>query len=223
MPDIYASITAADAATLERLAGALELRAADLLRRGILNEFVSQITFPKEAKVLEIGCGTGGVTRFLARLPDVSHAVGIDPSPLFIAKAKELGGSVQNLRFQEGDGTVQNVLRFIERPSQAGTQSRYNDAPLRKLILRSSLPRSCLRGLKCLVRDLNHLLGCVGPVGRSERHLGRTYGLAVLLSGSLGGFKPGSCYLKKDFALSLGVGSPGPTETFLRILVILPS
>jgi hypothetical protein len=49
MPDIYASITAADAATLERLAGALELRAADLLRRGILNEFVSQITFPKEA------------------------------------------------------------------------------------------------------------------------------------------------------------------------------
>jgi hypothetical protein len=38
MPDIYASITAADPATLERLIGALELRAADLLRRGILNE-----------------------------------------------------------------------------------------------------------------------------------------------------------------------------------------
>ena len=49
MPDIYASITAADAAALERLAGALELRAADLLRRGILNEFVCQITFPKDA------------------------------------------------------------------------------------------------------------------------------------------------------------------------------
>ena len=47
--------------------------------------------------------------------------------------------------------------------------------------------------------------------------------VAVLLSGSLGGLKPGSCYLKKDFALSLGVGSPSPTETFLRILVILAS
>ena len=69
----------------------------------------------------------------------------------------------------------------------------------------------------------HHLLGCVAPVGRSERHLGRTYGLTVLLSGSLGGLKPGSCYLKKDFALSLGVGSPSPTETFLRILVIFPS
>src|SRR5215468_7590053 len=104
MPDIYASITAADSATLERLAGALELRAADLLRRGILNEFISQITFPKEAKVLEIGCGTGAVTRFLAGLPDVSHAVGVDPSPVFIAKAKELAGSLQNLTFQEADG-----------------------------------------------------------------------------------------------------------------------
>jgi len=53
--------------------------------------------------------------------------------------------------------------------------------------------------------------------------LGRTYGLAVIVSGALGGLKPGSCYLKKNFALSLGVGSPSPTETFLRILVILPS
>jgi acetyl-CoA carboxylase alpha subunit len=47
MPDIYASITAADPATLERLVAALELRAADLLRRGILNEFVSEITLPR--------------------------------------------------------------------------------------------------------------------------------------------------------------------------------
>ena len=59
MPDIYASITAADPATLERLVAALEFRAADLLQRGILKDFVSEITLPKEAKVLEIGCGTG--------------------------------------------------------------------------------------------------------------------------------------------------------------------
>jgi len=67
------------------------------------------------------------------------------------------------------------------------------------------------------------LIGSLLLCGRSKRHLGRTYGLAVLLSGSLGRLKPGSCYLKKDFALSLGVGSPSPTETFLRILVIFPS
>lgn len=104
MPDIYASITAADPATLERLVAALELRAADLLQRGILKDFVSEITLPKDAKVLEIGCGTGAVTRFLADLPKVSQALGVDPSPVFIAKARELAGEAQNLTFQEADG-----------------------------------------------------------------------------------------------------------------------
>jgi SAM-dependent methyltransferase len=104
MPDIYASITAADPATLERLVAALELRAADLLRRGILKDFVSEIDLPRGAKVLEIGCGTGAVTRFLADLPHVSQALGVDPSPVFIAKARELAGRVQNLTFQVADG-----------------------------------------------------------------------------------------------------------------------
>jgi ubiquinone/menaquinone biosynthesis C-methylase UbiE len=104
MPDPYASITAADPATLERLVAVLELRAADLLRRGILKDFVAEIDLPKEAKLLEIGCGTGAVTRFLADLPQVSQALGIDPSPVFIAKARELAGRIQNLTFQEADG-----------------------------------------------------------------------------------------------------------------------
>ena len=104
MPDIYASITAADQATLERLIAALELRAADLLRRGILKEFVSEIALPNDAKVLEIGCGTGAVTRFLADFPQVSLVLGVDPSPAFIAKARELSGRLGNVTFEEADG-----------------------------------------------------------------------------------------------------------------------
>src|SRR6266536_6449804 len=99
MPDIYASITAADPATLERLIAALELRAANLLHRGILRDFVSEITLPKEAKVLEIGCGTGAITRFVAELPGISKALGIDPSPVFIAKARELAERIKNITF----------------------------------------------------------------------------------------------------------------------------
>jgi ubiquinone/menaquinone biosynthesis C-methylase UbiE len=104
MPDIYASITTADPATLQRLVAALELRAADLLHRGILKEFVSEIDLPDEARVLEITCGTGAATRFLADLPHVSQAVGVDPSPVFITKARELAGRLQNLTFQVADG-----------------------------------------------------------------------------------------------------------------------
>ena len=104
MPDVYASITAADPATLERLIAALELRAADLLKRGILKDFVSEIALPEKANVLEIGCGTGAVTRFVAGLPQVSLALGVDPSPVFVTKARELAKRVQNLSFQEGDG-----------------------------------------------------------------------------------------------------------------------
>ena len=62
MPDPYASITTADPAILERLVAALELRAADLLRREIIKDFIVEINLPEEAKLLEIGCGTGALS-----------------------------------------------------------------------------------------------------------------------------------------------------------------
>ena len=42
------------------------------------------------ARILEVGCGTGAVTRVLAAWPGVVEAVGVDPSPVFVAKAREL-------------------------------------------------------------------------------------------------------------------------------------
>jgi ubiquinone/menaquinone biosynthesis C-methylase UbiE len=132
MPDIYARIAAADPVMLDRLAAALELRAADLLQRGILKDFVSEIVFPEQASVLEIGCGTGAITRFLVRLPQVAQALGIDPSPVFIMKARELAGELEGLSFQEGDGRslvsedrtfdavlFHTALCHIPRPEQA--------------------------------------------------------------------------------------------------------
>jgi len=46
-------------------------------RKGILN-------------VLEVGCGTGVVTRALAGLQEISKIIGLDPSPILIQKAKSL-------------------------------------------------------------------------------------------------------------------------------------
>ena len=57
--------------------------------------------------VIEIGSGTGGVTRTLAQWPGVSEAVGVDPSQVFISKARELGEAIPNLSFEIGDGFSQ--------------------------------------------------------------------------------------------------------------------
>ena len=109
MPDVYATIAEVDVATQVRLAAILELRAADPQQRAILDAYLSEVRFPPAARVLEIGCGTGAVTRLLASRPGVAEAVGIDPSPVFVARAGELATELGNASFEEGDG---RALRF---------------------------------------------------------------------------------------------------------------
>jgi ubiquinone/menaquinone biosynthesis C-methylase UbiE len=109
MPDVYAAIAEVDVATQERLAAILELRAADPQQRAMLDSCLSEVGFPPAARVLEVGSGTGAVTRLLARRPEVAEAVGVDPSPVFVAKAGELAAGLGNASFAEGDG---RALRF---------------------------------------------------------------------------------------------------------------
>lgn len=104
MPDLYATISEVKPEMQARLADVLEARAADPRQREMLQSYLSDIDFPPDARVLEIGCGPGGVTRTLAQWPDVSQAVGVDPSAVFIAKARELSEGIPNLSFEEGDG-----------------------------------------------------------------------------------------------------------------------
>jgi ubiquinone/menaquinone biosynthesis C-methylase UbiE len=104
MPDVYATITAADIQIQQRLADVLELRAADPQQKEILKVSLSRIDFPADARVLEIGCGTGAVMRALGTFPAVAEVTGVDPSPVFLAKARELAVNLPHLRFVEADG-----------------------------------------------------------------------------------------------------------------------
>jgi SAM-dependent methyltransferase len=104
VPDVYATITEASVEMQARLAEVIESRAADPRQQAMLRSYLADVAFPPEATVLEIGCGTGPVTRALARWPGVASAIGIDPSDVFIAKARELGAAIPNLSFQRGDG-----------------------------------------------------------------------------------------------------------------------
>ena len=104
MPDLDATIREVEPIIQERLADVLEMRAADDRQREMLESYLSEIEFPEYSHVVEIGCGTGGVTRTLAKWPNVSIAVGVDPSQVFISKAKGLGEGIPNLSFEIGDG-----------------------------------------------------------------------------------------------------------------------
>jgi ubiquinone/menaquinone biosynthesis C-methylase UbiE len=70
----------------------------------MVERYLSEIDLPKGARAIEVGCGTGAVTRRIAELLDVSEVVGVDPSPVFLEKARELGKHMSRISFRQGDG-----------------------------------------------------------------------------------------------------------------------
>jgi ubiquinone/menaquinone biosynthesis C-methylase UbiE len=102
LPDVYATIADADGATQERLAGVLELRAADPQQRAMLESYTADLKLPDGSRLLELGCGTGAVSRFLSRLPGVAGVVGVDPSELFLDRARDLT-EAEAVEFLTGD------------------------------------------------------------------------------------------------------------------------
>jgi ubiquinone/menaquinone biosynthesis C-methylase UbiE len=136
VPDVYASIAATPIEVQERLADVLETRAADPRQRALWDAYLSQIRFPREAHVLEVGCGTGAITRILAQLPGVTRAHGVDPSPVFIQRARELSQDLPNVTFEESEGgslalapasfdvvVMHQVLSHVPHPGQLLTEA----------------------------------------------------------------------------------------------------
>ena len=109
MPDPYSDLTGADPAEVAQIAERLEVRAADAQQRGMLESYLGDVEFPQGARVVEIGCGTGPVTRVLSAWPGVGEALGIEPSPTLIARAKELAGNMPNLSFRVGDARALDI------------------------------------------------------------------------------------------------------------------
>jgi SAM-dependent methyltransferase len=66
--------------------------------------FLADVPFPTRARVLDVGCGTGVLTRRLARLPAVETVIGVDPVPALLARARELATDIPTITFQEADG-----------------------------------------------------------------------------------------------------------------------
>jgi ubiquinone/menaquinone biosynthesis C-methylase UbiE len=104
MPDLYASIAETNDSVQVQLADVLELRADDQRQREMLESYLSELDLPEKTRVLEVGCGTGPVCRTLAKIPNVETVIGIDPSRVFVEKAREISKDVPGLTFRMGDG-----------------------------------------------------------------------------------------------------------------------
>lgn len=103
MPDVWADVSALDQAAQERLAGVLETRGSDLKQQQMRQAFLASIDFPQDARVIDIGCGTGVLTRRLAGEPHVASVVGVDLAPSLLDRARELCADVSGLTFDQAD------------------------------------------------------------------------------------------------------------------------
>lgn len=104
MPDVWTTVADLDATTQDRLADVLETRGADPQQQTMRRAFLADVAFPAQARVLEVGCGTGVLTRLLARWPSVAAVTAVDPAPSLLIRARDLARDLANVEFLEADG-----------------------------------------------------------------------------------------------------------------------
>jgi ubiquinone/menaquinone biosynthesis C-methylase UbiE len=75
---------------------------------------MSQISLPAEARILEIGSGTGATTKLILQHIEPAQLVGIDPSPVFLDMARGTFGENPRVSFAvgEADATGQPDASF---------------------------------------------------------------------------------------------------------------
>jgi arsenite methyltransferase len=101
--DLYIRIREQPREVLDTIAKSLEVRASEPAMQTICARYMAQIALPGEARVLEIGCGTGATTKLIMRHVDPAQLVGIDPSSVFIDMAQATFAGEPRVSFAVGD------------------------------------------------------------------------------------------------------------------------
>ena len=103
MADPFTDVSAAGAEMIELIVEALEARAADPEMLPIVDAYISRLELRDGAEVLDIGAGTGGVTRRLAARAPHCRVLGVEPSSELVGAARERATAIDNLAFAVGD------------------------------------------------------------------------------------------------------------------------
>lgn len=104
MPDLYATIADVPVKTQEMLGDALVVRANDQQMIDMRQRYFSWLDIQPGARALEIGSGTGHVIADLLQSTKLETAVGLDPSPSLVNRAREMFDEFDELTFVAGNG-----------------------------------------------------------------------------------------------------------------------
>jgi ubiquinone/menaquinone biosynthesis C-methylase UbiE len=77
---------------------------AEPMRRRLLKPILGRLKKKKKLKILEVGCGTGTMTRYLAHLFPNAEIIAVDMSPAYIQYAKRRWIEYPNLHFSVENG-----------------------------------------------------------------------------------------------------------------------
>lgn len=106
MPDIFQGVDDLDAEAKDLVATRLEMRAEQPLFAAARESYFDRVGLPETGRIHELGCGTGAVTRALARRLPGAAISGSDLSADLVERAQRLAEEqgLSGLEFQRADG-----------------------------------------------------------------------------------------------------------------------
>lgn len=103
MSDPYSDLASEDAAVQARIADAMDARCLDPAQVSIRKQYLGNLELPGKAYAVEFGSGTGHVTHDLITVAGAAQALGIEPSPVMVQRAREHFAGTPEIKFETGD------------------------------------------------------------------------------------------------------------------------
>ena len=103
MSDPYSNLAQQQQDIQTRIADAMEARCLEPAQIAIRQDYLADLSLPADAYAVEFGSGTGHVTRDLLDMAGAATALGIEPSPVMVDRAKANFADEARLQFQTGD------------------------------------------------------------------------------------------------------------------------